>query len=78
MIPGFVYDKIIELHRGGWSQRAIAVAAGVTTTTVGRVIRGTVQRRPDDDEHKVVRVYRCEGCGNLVWLRPCVICESLT
>lgn len=72
--PWYVAEKVVALRAEGWTHKSIAVATGLCMRTVARVLSGKA-KITYEDERDVVSVYRCKGCGNLVWLRPCLICE---
>lgn len=74
--PQYIAEKVRKLKAEGWTQRAIGMATGLNFQMVSRILRGKAKIAEEQDIHKVVKVYRCKDCGNLVWLRPCAICEN--
>jgi len=72
-----------ELQAAGMTQRAAArrlLAEGhrISRGSVGAIFNG---RRPsstvaEDEGPREVPAYRCEGCRNKVWLKPCQICRT--
>lgn len=73
-VPKYIAEKALDLRAKGWSVKAIAVACGVCPATASKILKGQVAFSIED-HHREVKSYRCKGCGNIVWLEPCLICE---
>lgn len=75
-VPQYIAEKVRKLKAEGWTQRAIGMATGLNFQMVSRILRGKAKIEEEQDYHEIVDVHRCKGCGNLVWLDPCAICEN--
>jgi hypothetical protein len=54
------------------NHRQIAKIAGCSKGSVDRIARGEIPTR----RVRRVAIYRCQNCGNLVKLLPCLICAA--
>jgi IS30 family transposase len=64
--------RIARLIEADYSRRDVAELVHRGLGTVARV----AARLRGPEEHQGTRAYRCPGCGHLVHVRPCVICEA--
>jgi len=82
MIPPHKIAEVEALltDNGWYSLRAIAEITGVSRGTIEKIKAGKRElkttRSSSGDPFQQVAPYRCPGCGQRVYLRPCVICAS--
>ena len=79
-----ITERLIQqvkfLRRKGMSHRKISTETGVARTTISMIIAGKHklqhQRNKTLSGPDYCPEYRCTGCGYLVILDPCLICDT--
>lgn len=81
-LPLSTRQRVFSLVKGGATYRAVAERVGVSKSTVDNIMtRGRAElpsdlnEKIDSDAQKTCHLYRCPGCGHLVYFVTCLICS---
>lgn len=79
--------ELVKAYRvAGWTIQEIHEQTGFGRNTIKRIIdakppkfkpqsKAKTDAKPLEYKGRTVRAYRCKACGNIVTLKPCLICE---